>query len=69
MAEPMTVEEALKLRAEARAQLAAAIQALPPGKERRDGIRAVHEAGMGATSLARLLGISRQRVYELLDES
>ena len=65
----MTVEEALELRAEARAQLVAAIEALPPGRERREGIRAAHDAGMGATNLARLLGLSRQRIYELLEES
>jgi hypothetical protein len=57
------------MRAEARAHLVAAIEALPPGRERREGIRAAHEAGMGATNLSRLLGLSRQRIYELLAES
>ena len=68
MIKPVSVEEALRMRAEARAHIAAAIEALPPGQERREGIRAAHDAGMGATSLARLLGLSRQRIYELLEE-
>ena len=35
------------------------------GQERQEGIRAALEAGIGATELAKGIGISRARVYQL----
>jgi hypothetical protein len=62
----MTVQEALNLRAQGEAALAEALRGLPEGRHRREGLRAARDAGIGPTELAHMMGVSRQRVYELL---
>ncbi len=63
------VERALGKRLEANAALEAALLGLPAGDERRAAIRAALNAGVTQGELARLMGISRARVSQLVAEA
>ena len=67
------VRAALKARQKADRALAKHLRALPPGvndldlgKERKAAVRACLEAGLSQGELSRLMGLSRQRVSQLV---
>ena len=60
-----SIEEAIGGLEEAQARIAGNLKALE-GPERSEGVRMAVEA-MGASEVARALGVSRQRVYQLMN--
>lgn len=62
------VKGALEAHAKTLAKLQDAARRLPPGSERWAAIRACLDAGMRQSEVARLLGVSRARVAQMLAE-